>query len=204
MYMSPTRTANDWKAVRAQFNTLSPASDWARIVRDFFHARIDSRYLQPIARIQKYGTKEGEGFSIVTLQCALIEFLESTIQGVNYRYTRRPQDLGPYEYMYSGSIFRSFLTTRKPFASVFSQEIAEDFYASVRCGLLHEAQTKGGWQIRARGSSGQILDVDEKILFRDNFQSGLVSVTEGYEHELLSDVTRREAFLRKFDNLAES
>lgn len=34
--------------------------------------------------MQEKGTFTGEGFSITTIQCSLVEFLESTVQGSSY------------------------------------------------------------------------------------------------------------------------
>jgi hypothetical protein len=58
-----------------------------------------------IDTLQQNDSQREEGFSIVAVQCSLIEFLESTIQGKSYRYRRDgdPQ-LGQYEYSNSGSL----------------------------------------------------------------------------------------------------
>ena len=144
----------------------------------------------------------GEGFSIAAVQCSLIEYLESTIQGKSYRY-RRDGDppLGQYEYSNSGSIFESFLMNRPPFDGEFPQQLARDFYVSVRCGVLHEARTKNGWTILAKSKTGQIIDATLKIVYRDNFQSGLLRFVKWYKGELPSRRDLQEAFLRKFDSL---
>ena len=163
-----------------------------------------SRYLTPIETLQQSGSQCGEGFSIVAVQCTLIEFLESTIQGKSYRY-RRDGDplLGQHEYSNSGSIFESFLTNRTPFKVEFiTQQLAHDFYVSVRCGVLHEARTKNGWVIRAKHGS-RIIDTTgaQKILYRDNFQKALLDFVAWYKSTLTSDSAIQEAFVRKFDSL---
>ena len=90
------------------------------------------------------------GSRILAIQCTLVEFLESTVQGVTYRYLRRGETLGPHEYSSSSDLFVNFLCKRDPFARDFSEALAKEFYAGVRCGLLHEARTKNGWKVWAR------------------------------------------------------
>lgn len=43
--------------------------------------------------MQEHGTLTGEGFAIAAVQCALIEFLESTEQGINFSYGQGPKCL---------------------------------------------------------------------------------------------------------------
>ena len=162
-----------------------------------------SRYLGPIKTLQQSASKRGEGFSIVAVQCSLIEFLETTIQGKSYRYRRDGEPpLGQYEYSNGGSVFESFLLNRTPFEGEFNaQRLAHDFYVSVRCGLLHEARTKNGWTILAKSKTGQLIDANMKIVYRDDFQSGLLTFVKWYKGKLPSSRELQEAFLRKFDSL---
>jgi hypothetical protein len=144
----------------------------------------------------------GEGFSIVAIQCSLIEFLESTIQGKRYRFRRNGDPrLGPYEYSISSGIFESFLVNRPPFNREFTQPVAQDFYESVRCGVLHEARTKNGWTISAKSKNRTVIEPNLKIVYRDNFQSALLDFVEWYKRELPSTRDLQEAFVRKFNSL---
>jgi hypothetical protein len=176
---------------------------WEKAFKEYFHARLSYRYLNPLKTLRESGPMRGEGFSIIAIQCSLIEFLESTIQGKSYRYRRNGDPpLGQYEYSNSGSMFESFLMNRSPFDGEFTtQPLAHDFYASVRCGVLHEARTKNGWTILAKSKTGQLIDANLKIVYRDNFQSGLLRFVKWYKAELPLRVNLQEAFLRKFDSL---
>jgi len=83
---------------------------------------------------------------------------------------------------------------------------AGGFYPSelcgrMRCGLLHEARTKNGWTIRAKDSSGKTTDSHQKIMYRDNFQTGLLTFVDWYKSALTVDKALRKAFGRKFDSL---
>ncbi|MBD0350568.1 MAG: hypothetical protein ICV65_05370, partial [Flavisolibacter sp.] len=98
----------------------------------------------PLNAIKDNGTYRGEGFSIMAIICSLVEFPESTYQGINYRYrTKDDSPLGQYEYGGSSDNFISFLTQRSPFDKYFGKTKAKGFYKNVRCGLLHEARTRG-------------------------------------------------------------
>ena len=202
VFIACRRTIDDWRAFQA---TLVPGGDaalWERAFKDYFQARLFSRYLDPLRVLQKNGAKRGEGFSIVAIQCSLIEFLESTIQGKSYRLLRKGAPrLGQYEYSNSSDMFLTFLLNRTPFNGEFTPVTARDFYEGVRCGLLHEARTKNGWTVLAKNKTGQIIDKKLKIVYRDNFQSALLAFVRWYEGRLMSDIGLQEAFIRKFDSL---
>ena len=201
--ISGWKTTDDWCTAKSQLVLGGDPKLWQQTFHEFFRTRLELRYLHPIEILQQHGTFTGEGFSIAAIQCSLLEFLESTLQGINYRYTRDPSTLGPHEYSSSSSVFTSFLINRQPFGSVFTPTTASDFYASVRCGLLHEARTKNGWRIHACDASARLVDVTNKIMFRDHFQTGLLTFIDQYERDLLERKSYQEAFIRKFDDLSK-
>lgn len=202
IYIAGSKTTDDWKAFKP---TLFPGGDpavWETAFAEYFHGRLSARYLDPIKVLQDNGTLQGEGFSIAAIQCSLIEFLESTVQGKSYRLLRGGPPLGPHEYSRSGDMFESFFVNRAPFNTEFNAAAAHDFYESVRCGLLHEARTKNGWVIWAKHGS-RIIDAAgaQKILYRDDFQNTLLEFVAWYKSVLISDASIQEAFIRKFDSL---
>jgi hypothetical protein len=99
------------------------------------------------------------------------------------------------------SIFESFLANRNPFDREFAPPLAHDFYVGVRCGVFHEARTNNGWMILAESETGQIIDPNLKIVYRDSCQTALLKFVRWYKTALPSSPTLLEAFLRKFDNL---
>jgi hypothetical protein len=202
IYIAGFKTTDDWTALR---KTLVPGTDpvsWQNAYKDYFHSRLSLRYLEPIKVLRDSSTFRGEGFSIVAIQCTLIEFLESTVQGLSYRYIRRGDPPpGPHEYSDSSSLFARFLTTRTPFDTQFDKNLARDFYKNVRCGLLHEARTKGGWTIWGKSGDGKLVSITDKIVYRDDFQEGLLRFIEWYKGALIAQTAFQEAFVRKFDSL---
>lgn len=199
----------DWNAFKTTLIPGGTAGLWEVAFTDYFDTRLETRYFKPIdlLRAKENAEYEGEGFAIVTIQCSLIEFLETTVQGTSFRLVRTGDPpLGPFEYGlgHSGAIFRSFLRNRHPFSTVFTDDLlADDFYSSVRCGLLHEARTKTPWVIRAGGPKGVFVEIKpaERIIYRNRLQEALRERVKAYKAELLSTQSTQEAFIRKFDSL---
>ena len=201
IHIAGALTTDDWRAFRTNLVSGDKAG-WERAFTDYFDTRLRLRYLDPIKVLQDNGTFQGEGFSIAAIQCSIVEFLESTLQGKSYRFVRKGDPpLGIYEYSSSSDIFISFLVNRAPFKNDFNEDRARDFYVSVRCGLLHEARTKNGWTIWAKNPTDHIIDANNKIIYRNDFQSGLLTFVDWYKHALSSDSALQEAFIRKFDSL---
>jgi len=199
-YIAGQKTVADWLAFRKRLTSSYDAELWNCAFQEYFLQRLEQRYLHPIKVLQKYGTWKGEGFSILALQCTLVEFLESTFQGMNYRFvSRRSPD--SHEYSQSSDIFVSFLCNRSPFTQEFNEKLAREFYRSVRCGLLHEARTKDGWKVQAKSTDRKIVNGEKRIIYRNNFQKGLDEVIGWYGKTLPKDAKLQEGFIRKFDNL---
>lgn len=201
------KTVADWNAMKASLTDFNDTHLGTTAYNDFFITRLNDRYLSPIKSIKQDGGYTGEGFSIMTIICSLIEFLETTYQGKNYKYRRNENPpLGQYEYDKSAQIFTNFLSTRTPFNTQFNLQNADDFYKNIRCGLLHEARTNGNWTIWGNSGNGTLIKKTfmETIIYRDDFFDALLKlINVHYKSELLSSTGRKEAFIRKFDNLCE-
>src|ERR1700674_6080947 len=99
VYIAGIKTADDWKSFRATLASDNASDFWQKAFEEYFHARLLLRYLEPIKVLQENGTFQGEGFSIVAIQCTLIEYLESTVQGRSYRCRASgAPPLGSHEY----------------------------------------------------------------------------------------------------------
>jgi hypothetical protein len=66
-----------WQAFKGSLTVGGDAALWESAFTDYFHPRLWHRYLKPIKTLQSSGSTAGEGFSIVAIQCSLIEYLES-------------------------------------------------------------------------------------------------------------------------------
>lgn len=204
-WITSTKTAADWQRERDDLVPGNTAA-WKAAVDEYFHRRVEERYLKPLrVLLQAYEKDDeksrGEGFAILAVQCTLIEFLESTMQGKNYVYKRKTDPpLGQDEYSNSGDMFAAFLHRRAPFCDFFkTTTLADDFYKNVRCPLLHEARTKGKWRVWAGSSGSPIIDEKKKIVFRNAFFRGLQQFVKWYVGEVPSNPDLQAAFKKKFE-----
>lgn len=186
--------------------------NWEKIFA-FFKERIRTRYINPINVILKMSDKSGEGFAVVNLQCSMIEMIESFING--WVYIHKPR--GWYrnnqksEVINNSCIFKSFFSNR------FIKNLkidGGDFYDSVRCGLLHETQTKNNWKIKL-DTEKTGLSYEEKdgfkIIYRENFQRDLEILIKQYETAIINGeefckinpLELRENFISKFNHICK-
>lgn len=96
----------------------------AKFIRERFH----ERYIQPF---ENNSTKHG--FIMMASACLMVEALESFWNG----WHKSPN---------SSLVFCQFFDRQDRFSLLRGH--AQEFYGHVRCGILHQAETTGGWHIR--------------------------------------------------------
>jgi len=191
--------ASDWWRLR---DTLFPGEPggWDEAVEGYFKQRISLRYLRPIRTLQTRLRGQGEGFSMVALQCTLIEFLAAVRVGKTYRHVAT-EYLRDHEYNDSQDLFIRFLRAHSPFGDCLkTKREANSFYVSIRCGLLHEASTKNGWLIGLSGVPG--IDPKACVVYRNTVQDMLEDYIGDYVRMVLVDKQLQSALKRKFDALS--
>ena len=181
----------------------------------FFEERIRTRYINPINVILKMPDKSGEGFAVVNLQCSMIEMIESFINGWIYSHKPRGwfKNGQKSEVINNACIFKSFFANR---INIKDLKIdGGDFYDSVRCGLLHETQTKNNWKIKLdtekTGLSYEEKNL-EKFIYRENFQRDLKLLIDRYKDVIInggqfdgiSACELRENFISKFNHICNA
>lgn len=204
---------------------------------EFFEERMETRYLRPIEIIlameikgegegfhevifemkfknkSKYeGVKfNGEGFAVVSLLCSLIETIECFIRGAISHTNGKTiwKDINGKEiFKYGSAIFNSFFSNREPFKNLNID--GSDFYKSVRCGLLHETQTKNDWEIRSDISSEEKSFVG-KTIYRENLHFDIrnligkykLAILEGKDFDEIKSEDLRQNFRDKFNHICE-
>jgi len=200
-----------------------PNTNWARVI-NLFKNRIQDFYFTPIKQILELNELRGEGFSILTLQCALIEMFAAFRLGKIYQHGTSKNDPGyiyysPSEYfiqfLETESIFENyfFITNQNKKTKIASPFSAKGFYRNVRCGLMHEARTKEGWVINAKkgyANSDEILIKKNKVkntisIDRTMLNKRLETYFEKYLMELMEEskagYALRRLFGRKLDHL---
>ena len=146
-------------------------NDWERMV-EIFQDRIEGRFLKPVRLIAKdVDIGEFSGFSILALDCLIIETLNQFYSGLD-------ETEGEHK-----KAFWNFFKNSEFFKNHFSKEQANTFYSHYRCGILHQAQTKGKSVVRIDQST-MIQSVEN-----DNSKSLIVDRAlfhKALEQEILS------------------
>jgi hypothetical protein len=182
------KLAKNWTIGQVE-NALSQKrpDDLIRFLRD----RYEERFFKPIELIMKAkGNEQGYGFSAMALCSLLVETLESYWQGLpstfkpelealHCRHIPNEYRVPRTEWKHGKEIFQSFF---KRTEGIFGVINGEDFYANIRNGLLHQAQTKGGWTINKYQAS--TWDSKKKTVHRDRFEKGLKQAFKSYLAQL--------------------
>jgi hypothetical protein len=133
-------------------------------IADAIHRRFTERYITP-AR-----AKERHGFTMMAISCLMIEALESFRQGWDTSDGR------------SKAAFCFFIDASDPFKELRGHALA--FYIHVRCGILHQAETTGGWRIRRDSSA--LFDASGPTVNAKRFLQGLEDALKAFCDDLKS------------------
>jgi len=217
---------SEWTRIREKLNQNYKYDDTWKEAINLFKNRLERTFLNPIQLIIDTKRREGEGFTIVTVQCALIEMLSAFRQGKIFNHkTKRSSP--KYEYKNSEEMFTSLLLEAPIFQDIFwklnkknnreknQPYNASDFYKYVRCGLMHEARTKGNWHITTAPKSVLVKSEKRFIIkedgknkiYRTVLHYRLLNYLDDYYNELRQDTQDgeklRKYFARKLDHLFE-
>ena len=133
--------SNEWP------NDLNDANsvNWPKAI-EIIKARIEHRYFLPLEQIIKSdedSIKYNCGFLIMSIDCLLIETLNQFYLGIytsDEKYNRNNPDLN---FRKNKHAFRDFFNYSSYFPDFKNNEpVINLFYNEIRCGLLHQAQTK--------------------------------------------------------------
>ncbi|NTH51611.1 hypothetical protein G6L09_11580 [Agrobacterium rhizogenes] len=194
---------DDWPAILAVIETNPPPAIWNEIYDACLGARLQSRYFGPIKTITDKGERRGEGFAIMTIQCAVIEFLAALRVGWRFDHGNFRHGEG-FRYWDSKRLYTDFLRRTDPFKAHFNKPQAKQFYVDIRCALVHEAQLRGRWALKAKSGTAKIIDFDNFHINRDRFGSTIVEYLYSYRSELAVSADLQLAFVRKFNDLFEN
>ena len=162
----------------------------------FLDERYRERFFDPITCLRSAENNErGFGFAIMALCCLLIETLECYREGLPTSHPRDLKDLcdgldkkeilkrcGEINPTGSEKVFENFFNCEKH-RDFFPGVNGAMFYEKIRCGLLHQAQTKGGWRIGRRGSFWD-ANKNEPGINRDEFCDRLNACFSAFLDEL--------------------
>jgi len=212
---------SSWKTIREKVkDNYKFNPDWEEAIK-LFKNRLDRKFFNPIEELIKQKKQEGEGFTIVTTQCALIESLASFKTGQIFNH-KKNKSSPKYEYNESKKMFVDFLNENSIFENNFwtlkdgnlekdTPFSADKFYSDVRCGLMHEARTKNEWFINTTKKSIKTEKIflekegDKVKILRSILHYRLKAAVDSYCSELADNnedgEKLRRFFGRKLDHL---
>jgi len=144
----------------------------------FIHHRLNGRYIQPLLHFQD---GYASGFLMMAASCLLIEAIQSFYQGLDTTNGCSTES------------FKSFFKREKEFFPKFEECFPkyadnrakkENFYSNIRCAILHQAETTGGYRI-VRDKS-PLFDKNEKTINADKFVEALEKCLDKYFKDLRS------------------
>ncbi len=142
---------------------------------DFIYDRLYGRYLKPFDYDDDdYRKKYKNGFALMTSCCLLIETYVSFTKK-EYRKTHNQ----------SAKCFEHFFTTETRFSDFATTGTPNDFYKNVRCGILHNAETRNGWTI-TRDKNKLYFNPAMKEINAAKFANRLKKILENYSTSLIS------------------
>jgi hypothetical protein len=174
----------------ADYKTWRAEGDAGRQkIADFFRERMRERYIEPVRVL---GRDEKNGFSIMAVSCLLIETYETFRQG--WPSSDNKSALAFCYFFDREDLFRDF------------KGFAQQFYKNVRCGILHQGETTGGWHI-TRKKGKPLFDRATRTVHATKFHKRLACVIDRYRDELKAQPLANEvwkSFLRKMKATIEN
>ena len=132
-------------------------------IAEFFYNRFNERYIEPFEENEKKN-----GFSMMAVACLMIEALECFDQGLK----ETPRKKGK-------QFFENFFFRCDDLADFRGL----GFYKHIRCGILHQAETTGGWKISRRGEI-PLLNKSTKTINATKFLEQLKKYLINYRKKL--------------------
>lgn len=151
----------------------------------FFKERIEERYIQPFE-----GNKNKNGFIMMASACLMIESLESFWQG----WKKSPN---------SSLAFCQFFSHHPGFDDI--RGLSQEFYTNIRCGIMHQGETTGGWHIRR--DKRKLFETSTKTIDATVFLKLMESALEDYCSKLKSeswDSDIWKKFKKKMNNVCSN
>ncbi len=139
-------------------------------IAEFFRERVRERYIEPVMALD---ADEKNGFSIMAQSCLLIETYETFRQG------------WPSSDKKSAAAFCHFFDREDLFRDFRGH--AQEFYKNVRCGILHQGETTGAWQI-TRKNAKPLFDPGTHTVHATKFHKLLAKVIDKYRDDLKTNL----------------
>jgi hypothetical protein len=224
--------SEEWSELRTQL-VAGDEKAWTKAVR-VFECRMKERFFSEIELLLRRGKTGSQrivpGFAIMALCCILVETLQAFYEGHIMEPPEMPEGPCPYPdgdclkmppavetgekcafpnspCVRTPSTARSFahFLRDSPHFADFNGRARSSFSIQIRNGLLHDAETRGGWLIRESDPRNKILERRGQyyVLNRTRFYNALNAEFKDYLARLGDSTkdTLRNNFLKKMDNI---
>ncbi len=181
---------SDWTASLADRHS----ADWPKAIK-IIRSRFDSRYFSQIDVLMNSSdpvVKYNCGFLIMSVDCLLIETLNQFFLGLyQTKELYRKKSVDP-NYRYDSQAFRDFFNYSSYFPFFKNNSVAsKEFYDQIRCGLLHQAESK----------TQSLINIRETVMIKPidplDLTQGLI-VNRNLFHEALK--AEFEKYLKDLEN----
>lgn len=163
-----------------QYYKLEEQDD-RQAISKFIRMRFDERYFIPI---ESTPSSSKHGFTTLAICCLVIETLESFYQGLDDTKGQ------------SRKLFNDFFQRETPL-KIFAGD-NDWFFTDIRCGILHQSETRNGWKILRRGP---LLDKQQKTINATSLINSLRSSVKDYSMQLLHDDNLWNSFRSKMKSI---
>ena len=116
-------------------------------IADFIYGRLHSRYINPFEEHGSANPRKN-GFSMMANYCLLVETLQSFKNGWGDSDRR------------SGEAFKQFFSDNPDFSELKGE--GQKIHRHIRCGILHQGETTGGWRITRKGK--ELINKKDRVI----------------------------------------
>lgn len=223
--ISPKFSQKDWLDLDLSKNSKE---NWDKAI-EIFKDRIEGRYFKQIEALdnnQNISIRLFSGFAIMSLTCLLVETLEQFWTGNIMTSRKNKQNNKSKKSIFSifnfkketfisndAIVFHTFFQ-RSPELKKFFDTVEKSniFYTKIRCGLLHQGQTKGKSLIHIKKNEPMLRWINESnieegiSIHRRLFVKEIYKIYEDYIDELKKPNNqnfRRKTLGKKMKHIAE-
>lgn len=161
-----------------------------KAIAAFVYWRLYERYIKPFEELKQINFGQTEepseeevttgqnklriGFAVMANMCLLIETLEAFKKGVNRFYGRKKEKIS-YE--------DAFVDFFKEYGDKFGvgKDFGKTFYSDIRCAILHQGETYGGWLIN---NGAKAIDEEGKVINAKVFMETMKDVLTDYRRSI--------------------
>jgi hypothetical protein len=172
-----------------------------KIIISLIEHRLSHRYIRPLSHVPVEPVDYKSGFLMMAAACLLIETLYCFRKGKNDTLTIRGEKAFDEFFTDHQDLFKNF---DKCFPRGYTNNKGEwkkdgcSFYKHIRCGILHQAETTGGYRIFR---NGELFDCKQKAINANKFLEQLGKCIEKYIGDLHKRNCREAPWPRAIEKL---